>query len=164
MVSQVRAHGLQLGATMDYAWFAFVPRIIWPNKPQVNRGSWFSVYIGFARSEDRGFSLGMTAIGELYWNFGLIGVLLGMLLTGSLHGLTWGLAGLDPRRKPLNMTFYTIVLYGVHEMAEAVTTTAGMLANFIIFKMVLMFVDQWSMRTERLRPLPSPVRAVYKSW
>jgi hypothetical protein len=160
MVDQVKAHGLQLGATMGYTWYALVPRIIWPNKPAVNRGAWFSVYVGFARSEDRGFSLGMTAIGELYWNFGLVGVFLGMFVLGSLHSLIWRTAGLDPRRKPLNMTFYILVLYNMHEMAEAMTTIAGALAFLIMLRVALLLIHQWSIRTAGQS---LPARQSYKS-
>jgi hypothetical protein len=151
-VGQVRDRGLQMGATMGYALYAMVPRIIWPNKPAVTRGAWFSVYIGFARSEDKAFSLGMTAIGELYWNFGLAGVFLGMLLIGALHACIWRTAGLDPRRKPLHMTFYTLTLFSVHEMAEAGTTINGTLAYIIIFRAILALIHQWSIRTAGIDP------------
>jgi hypothetical protein len=162
IVSQVRAQGLQLGATMGYAWYAFIPRIIWPNKPQVNRGAWFSVYVGFARSEDRGFSLAMTAVGELYWNFGLLGVFPGMFLIGSLAGLVWRTAGLDPRRKPLHMTFYILISCSMREMAEAVNTIAGFFAYLIIFKVALALVHQWSMREARLSGWSAPTHQSFK--
>jgi hypothetical protein len=146
-VGHVRDHGLQLGGTMQYAWYALVPRIIWPSKPAVNRGAWFSVYLGFARSEDRAFSLAMTAIGELYWNFGCLGVLCGMFTLGVLHAFIWRLCGLDPRRKPLSMTFYTSALYSMHEMAEAVTTCTGALANALILKAALVFIHEYSKKS-----------------
>jgi hypothetical protein len=42
------------------------------------------------------------------------------------------------------------VLFSVHEMAEAVTSAAGMLANLIMLKTATLLIHQWSTRTGRL--------------
>jgi hypothetical protein len=157
-VAHVRVHGLQFGATMNYARYAFVPRIIWPDKPNLSRGAWFSVYLGFARSEDKGFSVAQTATGELYWNFGSVGVFLGMLLIGAINGLIWRTAGLDPTRRPLNITFYTIVLCNLGELPEAVTSLTGALANLIILKLGLLLIHQWSITSEKSHPRSDTLR------
>ena len=71
------------GETFKYLAFSFIPRIFWPGKPFVTQSTWFTYYIGMAASpEDATASTGITAVGELYWNFGYPGVILGMLLLG----------------------------------------------------------------------------------
>jgi hypothetical protein len=63
---EVQKTGLMYGEGMDYLVYAFIPRVIWPDKPTVTRGAWFTVYLGQARSEDKATtSLGQTAPGEL---------------------------------------------------------------------------------------------------
>jgi hypothetical protein len=149
VVGRVRDNGLQMGATMDYAWQALIPRLVWPGKPEITRGTWFSVYVGFARSEEGGYSLAQTATGELYLNFGLLGVLFGMWLIGAIDGLTWRSTGLDPRYKPFNMMFYMLLLKSLREMAEAVTTFYSMLAYLMLLKAGLFIFHRWSLLRQR---------------
>lgn len=49
----------------------------------VTRGAWFASYVGYAaREEDSTLSLGLGPAGELYWNFGYGGMVLGMVVPG----------------------------------------------------------------------------------
>jgi hypothetical protein len=58
----------------------FIPRIVWNEKPTVSDARRFSdLYFNFAES-----SFGITAVGDLLRNFGIIGVPLGMLLLGFI--------------------------------------------------------------------------------
>ena len=69
-----------------------VPRVLWPDKPYVTQGAWFStvLHIGKGTTEKTATtSTGITAIGELYWSYGLWGVILGMMLIGFLYSLTF---------------------------------------------------------------------------
>ena len=135
LVGDVRNNGFQLGSTMVYVWYAFIPRLIWPEKPSVTRGAWFATYIGFAKSEEEATtSLGITATGEVYWNYGIPGVIIGMFIIGCLLGQLWRLAGSDPRRQPLRMILYCLIMLNMPNMPEAVTVTHYIIIYFLIFK------------------------------
>jgi hypothetical protein len=63
----------------------FIPRIMWPDKPDVQTG--LLVTRDFHVSESRDLYTSPSYIGELYWNFGWAGVVVGMAVLGSLLGL-----------------------------------------------------------------------------
>jgi hypothetical protein len=88
----------------------------------VTRGAWFTVYTGFAETEKEAtVSVGITAIGELYWNFGLPGVLAGMLAIGWLLGRLWTMAGPDPRGDIVLMLLYVVLTLQMNNMSEFVS-------------------------------------------
>jgi hypothetical protein len=120
---------------MAYTAYAFIPRVIWPDKPAVPRGAWFTAYIGFSPSEEEATtSTGMTATGELYWNFGIPGVLIGMFTIGCLLGGLWRMAGADPRHSLLRMLLYVLVMVNMTNMPEAITVFVSIAATFLAFK------------------------------
>jgi hypothetical protein len=84
--------GLYRGATLEYLGYAFIPRVLWPEKPIIAKGQWFAFEIGRAQELDSGLysnSINMTVPGELYLNFGWIGVMTGCLLVGAYFMLLW---------------------------------------------------------------------------
>ena len=145
LVDEVRAYGYQYGETMRYAWYAFIPRVLWPDKPTVTRGAWFAAYTGFARSEDEArASFGITAIGELFWNFGPAGVLVGMLIVGAMFGTIWRIVGPDPRADAIRMLFYVVLTVGMPNMAEFVTVVVSIAGMFVFLRGALMVVSMFS--------------------
>ncbi|HUS10202.1 MAG TPA: hypothetical protein VMZ30_07030 [Pyrinomonadaceae bacterium] len=161
LVGEVERSGLMLGETMKYAGYAFVPRLIWPDKPTVTRGGWFSTYLGLYDVEaEATTAIGMTAVGELYWNFGILGVLIGMCLMGCGLGYLWSLATADPRAKPIHMLLYVTVMLAMPDMAEAVTIFVSLVVAFLTFKAAFFFMDVLSLvgrKTGALTPT-SPIR------
>jgi hypothetical protein len=153
IVGEVERSGLLLGETMKYASYAFIPRLIWPDKPTVTRGAWFSTRLGLFNTEaDATTSIGMTAAGELYWNFGTLGVLLGMLAIGCGHGILWRMAGSDPRGKPIHMLLYVSIMLGMSDMPEAVTVLVSLAVTFLTFRAAFLAIDVVSRRRKRESP------------
>jgi hypothetical protein len=71
----------QGGWTIGYVFLAYIPRVLWPGKPLLAIGQWVTDnYAGgpLIRSQT-----GPTWVGELYFNFGWAGVVLGMLTLGT---------------------------------------------------------------------------------
>ena len=71
---------------------ALIPRFLWKDKPQIALGSWFALEIGAAYKADNGRinnSINMTIPGELYLDFGWIGVVIGSLLIGMFIAVLW---------------------------------------------------------------------------
>jgi hypothetical protein len=142
LVGEVRKDGYQWGDTMSYAMYAFIPRLLWPNKPSVSRGAWFTAYLGAAaREEEATTSTGISATGELYWNFGVPGVVIGMCGIGLFYGLLWRMAGTNPQ-KPLRMLLYVLVsIPGMLDMPEAVTVYGGILSQFLLFSVIFYVME-----------------------
>lgn len=138
VMGETRSYGFLDGESFNRLAYALIPRVIWRDKPVVSQGAWFAVYLGFAESESTATSVwGITAPGELYWNFGIPGLVVGMLLIGALLGSLWNLAGADPRHKPVRMLLYTIVMLNMVNMETAVTVLVFVMLLTIVFRAVL---------------------------
>jgi hypothetical protein len=79
----------QKGWTIGYIFLSYVPRVLWPAKPDISIGQWVTDHYG-GGPEIRS-NTGPSWIGELYFNFGLIGVVVGMFFLGvyfrTFHGV-----------------------------------------------------------------------------
>jgi O-antigen polysaccharide polymerase Wzy len=73
------------GYTLTPLVTAFIPRLVWPDKPSVETGRILNKDFHLSESPDTYMS--PSHLGELYWNFGWPGVIVGMGLIGLLLGL-----------------------------------------------------------------------------
>ena len=76
------------GDSLDGVWTMFIPRAIWPDKPiyQGPGGAFYSLVTG---REATSF-LALSVYGDLYWQFGWLGVLIGCPLIGWYFAmLSW---------------------------------------------------------------------------
>jgi len=134
MVGEVSRSGLQLGSSMKDLYYAFVPRIVWPEKPLVSRGAWFTTYLRMANSEaEATTSTGMTTVGEWYWNFGIAGAAAGMFLTGALLSGLWRLAGSYPINHPANMVLYVAIIMNAMNLPDATSPIVSAVALYLLF-------------------------------
>jgi hypothetical protein len=74
----------QYGYTLSPLITSFIPRLIWPDKPAIATGQILNSE--FHLSEDPDTYISPSHLGELYWNFGWVGVVIGMTLIGLLLG------------------------------------------------------------------------------
>src|SRR5687768_1361876 len=91
----VTEDGFLGGETLEYLGFAFIPRAIWAEKPKIAKGAWWALRIGQANVWADGTitnSVNMTIPGELYLNFGWIGVIGGCAVFGILIAALWSRA------------------------------------------------------------------------
>lgn len=77
-------HAYKMGTTLEPLLYVFLPRILWSDKPGGN--SAVLLNREFHISEDPDTYISPSHLGEWYWNFGLIGVIAGMALSGALLG------------------------------------------------------------------------------
>lgn len=69
----------QNGRTIGYIFISYIPRVLWPGKPEITVGQWVTDnYTGVGIRSNTGPSW----IGEFYFNYGLPGVIIGMFLLG----------------------------------------------------------------------------------
>jgi hypothetical protein len=64
--------------------YPFVPRFLWPSKPILEEGGWFTVALrgGSENVDSAGSSTAITYPGDLYLQFGLLGIPVGMFVLG----------------------------------------------------------------------------------
>ncbi len=74
----------QNGHTLMEVPLAFIPRLIWPDKPGTPTGQLFNK--AFIRGGDPDTYISPSHLGEIYWNFGWPGVIAGMTAIGALLG------------------------------------------------------------------------------
>ncbi len=74
----------QYGQTLSSAFLSFVPRILWPGKPMLNTAREFGHTFGLVNMIDTETYIACTMSGEMYWNFGLPGVVVWAFLLGCL--------------------------------------------------------------------------------
>lgn len=74
----------QSGHTLVPLLAVFIPRLIWPSKPDVPTGRVMNKEFNLSEQEETYIS--PSHLGELYWNYGWPGVLLGMPVIGLILG------------------------------------------------------------------------------
>lgn len=88
----VDEEGYMHGQTLAYLAYAFIPRFLWPQKPAIAKAAWFALHIGLAYVRPNGQisnAINMTIPGELYLNYGWLGVLVGLTLLGFFVAAFW---------------------------------------------------------------------------
>ena len=133
----VEINGFYDGSTLEYLSYAFVPRFLWPEKPSIAKGAWFALEIGQAWVRPDGRitnSVNMTVPGELYLNFGWLGVLIGCLAFGGLLGVLWSCSGFwqsDANTLGAMFGFYLLwVAFGLGADLQIVVT---LIAVYLLF-------------------------------
>jgi hypothetical protein len=125
--------------------YAFIPRVLWPEKPSVELGSWFALEIGVAtvsqftgRSNN---SVNMSIPGQLYLDFGWLGVALGGILIGRLLAQFWNAGHFDDPYNILGamwggyMLFYS--LFGVGADLQIFVTFISTYLVFLTIRYIL---------------------------
>jgi hypothetical protein len=64
---------------------AFVPRVLWPDKPTKELGQAFGHRYGYLGNSDTNTALNLPILVEFYANFGIAGVIAGMFLVGLIY-------------------------------------------------------------------------------
>jgi hypothetical protein len=85
----------------------FIPRVLWPDKPYFTMGREFAETFRVVAILDRDTRVAVTVPGELYWNFDLPGILIGMALWGVVLRFLYRRYGeamtLDPIRRAIHI-------------------------------------------------------------
>lgn len=72
----------QAGRTLGLFFVAFIPRVFWAGKPEITLGQWITDTYG-SGSHISSYT-GPSFVGDLYLNFGMASVIVGMLVMGAL--------------------------------------------------------------------------------
>ena len=118
----------------------FIPRVFWPEKPAMNFGREFGRTFRVTNVRTGDVFIGPTIPGELYWNFGLPGIVIGMALMGTLVRFLYrrygGLSGVGPI---LIATHIVLLVQWVHFVGG---TVAGGLVG-VVRLVIMLEVLRW---------------------
>jgi hypothetical protein len=123
----------KMGSTLVSLLYVFVPRIVFSDKPGGNSAQTFNR--DFHLSEDPDTYISPSHIGELYWNFGYPGVVVGMTLSGMILGFIF--ARFDPSVR----TSLTRVLVIMVTLYELVARTGGQIElEYVLWLRTLLLI------------------------
>ena len=169
VASLAESGGLLAGRSLYYVPVAFIPRAIWREKPSIEPGREFTAALGWVSDSSLAqTSTGETSAGELYWNFGWPGVLIGMYILGFLLSwLWWGAAGPDPRRGIIEMVAYVgaTLTFVLGTGAAAGPLFVNCIANGLLWRTLIFLRNRMARRslTSATHPLAlyasNPLRA-----
>ena len=138
---------------------AFLPRIIAPNKLNAGDRMFFMKYSGMALKE--GTSMGLSAVGDAYINFGRIGGCIFMFVWGLLFSIV--LNGFEKFSKtfPFILLFTPLVFYYPIRPDCELQTSMGHLvkACFLLYMMVLFWKKDLSKILSKKSPATTNVPA-----
>ncbi|MCD6011919.1 MAG: hypothetical protein K0Q79_1781 [Flavipsychrobacter sp.] len=148
VVNLVERNGFYEGAASAPILTALIPRVIWPDKPLIQLGAWFALEIGAGSRTSVGLannSINMTVPGELYLDFGWIGVILGSLFFGSFLALLWNSTRFYASEYNLTGTIYGgylfIISIGGYADLQVVVT---LLSTYLIFLIIKKIADHYA--------------------
>ena len=112
-----------------------VPRPLWPDKPLSTFGRDFGRLFRLVHLVDDETTIASTTPGELYWNFGPPGVVLGMVVLGFGLRLTYRRYGESTNLDPVNRAIQIVLLVQiVHWGGGLAAELAGMLRTLLMFE------------------------------
>lgn len=124
------------GETLLLLPYSFVPRIFWSNKPIIPLGRYFAKeYLG-----KENVSIGVSAIGDLYWNFGIFSVIIGMIVFGL--ALKYSSLILETKSMtPSKALILSLILYyiAIDFVLESIAAALSGLIKTIIFVIPIIY-------------------------
>jgi hypothetical protein len=99
------------GATLQNLAAGLVPRVLWPEKPEIGTGYWFSVNYWGTPPGVPVVPQTITHPGELYIDFGITGIIVGLAILGLWYRFAW--EATRPRESATAALLYTLILVTV---------------------------------------------------
>jgi len=144
----------QYGETYSYFLVAFIPRILWPDKPTAgDANEFYAVTYGVTDEEGaKRTTFGVTFLGEAFINFGWYGVVFIMLLQGVFVSVLEHIFG-GPKSGPggqaVFIAFFVFFLNGIGSSAEILF--GNILQNLFCGYILLLWARQKSATGRKIR-------------
>ncbi len=134
----VDKNGTYNGRASEPLLAAFIPRFLWPDKPKVQLGAWFALEIGAASIGETGRannSINMSIPGELYLDFGWIGLAIGALLFGGLVAAFWNAARFNDSSYNLTGALWGgyLLLYALAGIGSDLQIVVSLISTYLVF-------------------------------
>lgn len=136
------------GDTYRTLWTSYIPRILWPGKPQATIGQDFGHRYFLLQNYDRGTSINLPWLIEFYINFGVLGVLAGMLFVGVFFRIL-----LQKFRVPNNARIECALAVAItfslfNAESNFSLMVGGMLPAFIVFIILIRMLTRESIKNQ----------------
>jgi hypothetical protein len=137
--------------------YPFVPRLLWPSKPILLEAGRFTGALGNGNLETVGSGTAISYPGDLYLQFGLLGIPVGMFVLGIVT--QWFTNRMSGEVEPRELFIYTAVfILGFSFEADVFLFWTGFIRMLAVFYVMRLLI--YGPRTQHRRPAPSfPVRA-----
>lgn len=139
----VRDNGHYKGRASEPLLTALIPRFLWPEKPKIALGVWFAFEIGAALQRADGWynnSINMTIPGNLFLDFGWLGLLLGCWVTGAFISLLWKSTHFADR--PLNFTGSLFAGYLLYTCFTGLGANLQILITLLAVYLIILVLDR----------------------
>jgi hypothetical protein len=162
----VNRDGFLDGETFSYLGVVLTPRFLWPEKPRIALGTWFAIQIGQGVETPDGWantSINMTQAGELYLNWGWLGVFIGLPILGAIYGLIWTRTNFweEGSRNVIGGALALIMMYmmlGGHGEFTAVFTLIAVYLLLLVLSLTLQAALMFRMYIARRLHIPPVIR------
>jgi len=121
------------GDTYRTLWTSFIPRILWPGKPQATIGQDFGHRYYLLQKYDKGTSINLPWLIEFYINFGILGVVSGMFFVGVFFRLLLQKLRVPVRARMEYALVVTITFSMFYAESNFALMVGGMLPTFFMF-------------------------------
>src|SRR3989338_1020529 len=116
---------------------SFIPRALWPNKPQATIGQDFGHRYALIGPNDEWTSINLPWLVEFYANFGALGVLVGMFFVGVFFRFLVQKLRV-PASAPMEHVLAVTVMFGLfYAESNFALMVGGILSTFIAFIVLL---------------------------
>jgi hypothetical protein len=130
----------QGGWTLGYIALSYVPRVVWADKPNMTTGKW--VTANFGSGPDSNSLTAPTWIGELYFNFGWLGIVIGMLLMGALMRALHELLYRPDAPIPAQLMAIVVLFAFPQTLQQAVISAV----NSVVYGAMPLVIAHWGVR------------------
>jgi oligosaccharide repeat unit polymerase len=146
----------KLASTGDYQYgryalpsmvLGLIPQAIWPNKPTYGTNL-FNEYFWAGAVTDTG-AMGTTTIGELYWDFGIIGVAIAFFMFG------YAMKGVEEAKRTGGKNLWVAIFYALFAWFWAIYSNellVGCFAGWLLYMIV--WLASYKLTT---RAVPKPI-------
>lgn len=146
IIEYFKTHSLWLGKTFLGLITAIIPSSIFPGKPPVDDGTYlYSICQGrndivppMPFSQLNGSSYPLETFGSMYSNFGLVGLLFGMILLGGIYGYAYR------KMKKKSYDLFSVVIYTQIIFTFQLSTLRifQLFEIIVVFKIITTVVDR----------------------
>jgi hypothetical protein len=135
------------GESYRTLWTSFIPRFLWPGKPQATIGQDFGHRYLLLQVYDKGTSINLPWLIEFYINFGILGVLSGMFFVGIFFRLLLIKLNVPIKARMEYVLAVTITFSLFYAESNFSLMVGGMLPTFILFIIFIRLLNTGSFVT-----------------
>jgi hypothetical protein len=133
----------------------FIPRVLWPDKPVQSFGREFGRIFRVTKSVTRDTYIAVTVPGELYWNYGLAGVILGMGLLGTGLRLIYRRYGAGLGKDHVCQAIYILLLIQIAHLGASIAGDLVMLLRTLLVLEAMRWAGRHFGLIDKVRPGPT---------